>query len=58
VRCAGDSVFYRDDLAWVEKFIAKNRHYRIEPTTHKIAQDEGTFVISSQRILPWYGALG
>jgi hypothetical protein len=53
VRCAEDSVFYRDDLAWVEKFIAKNRCYRIEPITNKIPQGNGTLVISSQRILPW-----
>ena len=58
VRCAEDSVFYRDDLAWVEKYIAKNRRYRIEPTTHKIAQGKGTLVISSQRILPWHADRG
>ncbi len=52
VRCAEDSVFYRDDLPWVEKFIAKNRCYRIEPTTHRIAQGKGILTISSQRILP------
>jgi len=33
VRCAGDLVFYRDDLAWVAGFVAKNRHYRIETIT-------------------------
>ncbi len=58
VRCAEDSVFYRDHLAWVEKFIARNRSYRIEPTTQKVCQGKGTLVISSQRILPWQADRG
>src|SRR3972149_5091805 len=30
VRCAEDFVFYRDDYPWVQPFITKNRHYRVE----------------------------
>jgi hypothetical protein len=54
VRCAENSVFYCNDRSWIEKFIARNRGYRIEPTTRKIAQGKGTLLISSQRILPWH----
>lgn len=57
-RCAEDVVFCRDDLTWVEKFIAKNRHYRIEPITNKIPKGNGTLVISSQRVLPWHADRG
>jgi len=53
VRCAEDMIFFRDNSPWVQKFIAKNHNYRVEATTHKIAQGNGTLVISSQRIRPW-----
>jgi hypothetical protein len=42
VRCAEDMVFYRDDYPWVRPFIAKNRHYRIEPQTQKLTFPTGT----------------
>jgi hypothetical protein len=44
VRCAEDLILYRDDREWIEGFIAKNRHYRIEPVT------SGTGMLT-QRIL-------
>jgi len=47
VRCAEDTVFYRDDSAWVRRFIAKNRHYRIEPTTSKQPTRNGCLLIST-----------
>jgi hypothetical protein len=46
VRCAEDTVFYRDDLAWVQKFIAKNRHYRVESSTSKQPTRNGSLLIS------------
>ncbi|UPT97836.1 DUF4238 domain-containing protein [Bradyrhizobium barranii subsp. apii] len=33
VRCAEDTIFFRDDLDWIEGFVAKNCRYRIEPVT-------------------------
>lgn len=41
VRCAEDSVFYRDDAAWVQKFIEKNRRYRIGSSWHKGVTHDG-----------------
>jgi hypothetical protein len=34
VRCAEELVFYRDNSEWVDRFIDKNRRYRIEPITN------------------------
>jgi hypothetical protein len=51
VRCAEDSVFYRDDHPWVHPFIAKNRYYRIEPHTHRLATPTGILLVSPQRIV-------
>jgi hypothetical protein len=51
VRCAEDMVFYRDDHPWILPFIAKNRHYRIEPHTHELQTAEGTLLISTQRVI-------
>jgi hypothetical protein len=46
VKCAEDVVFYRDDSAWVQRFIARNRHYRIESTASKLRAGNGYFVSS------------
>jgi hypothetical protein len=51
VRCAEDTVFYRDDLAWVQKFIAKHRHYRVEPSTSKQPTRNGSLLISRLKIV-------
>lgn len=51
VRCAEDTVFYRDDSAWVQRFIAKNRHYRVEPGTSKQPTRNGTLLISRPKIV-------
>lgn len=51
VRCAEDHVFYRDDLAWVENFVAKNQCYRVEAVTHKLPHQSGDLLISTQRIV-------
>ncbi len=52
VRCAEDTVFYRDDLAWIPRFIAKNRYYRVDQITNKLPAPGGSFVISTQRVVP------
>lgn len=51
VRCAEDTVFYRDDHSWVRPFVSKNRHYRIEPHTRRLATPTGTLLVSTQRIV-------
>lgn len=51
VQCAEDIVFHRDDHNWIEGFITKNRHYRIEPVTIHIPQDRGILQLSTQRIV-------
>jgi hypothetical protein len=50
VRCAEDTIFYRDGSAWVQKFIAKNRDYRVEPTTYKLPTINGALLISGLKI--------
>ena len=50
VRCAEETVFYRDDHSWVRPFVAKNRQYRIEPFTQMVQEPKGTLQISTQRI--------
>ncbi|MGI8569700.1 MAG: hypothetical protein ACR2KT_11825 [Methylocella sp.] len=52
VQCAEDIVFYRDKHDWIEKFVAKNRHYRIQTVTSRFPQGTGFLLISSQRIVP------
>jgi hypothetical protein len=51
VRCAEDSVFYRDDRVWVRPFVTKNRHYLIEPHTHKLTTPTGTLLVSTLRVV-------
>jgi Protein of unknown function (DUF4238) len=53
VRCAEDTVFYRDDLPWVQRFIAKNRYYRIEPITITRPEPDGLIQISTLSIKPF-----
>ncbi|MGA2302082.1 MAG: DUF4238 domain-containing protein [Candidatus Acidiferrum sp.] len=51
VRCAEDTVFYRDDSAWVQRFIAKNRHYRVEPSTSKQPTRNGSLLTWRPKIV-------
>jgi len=51
VRCAEDTVFYRDDLPWVRPFVAKNRHYRIEPHTRRLTTSTGELIVSTQAVV-------
>ena len=50
VRCAEDLIFYRDDHEWIGKFVAKNRHYRIEAATDRIPFGTGFANVSTQRL--------
>jgi hypothetical protein len=51
VRCAEETVFYRDNYPWVQPFIAKNRFYRIEASTRKISTQLGRVSFLAQRIV-------
>jgi hypothetical protein len=42
VRCAEDAVFYRDNAAWVQKFLASNRDDRIELRSRQVLVDTGS----------------
>jgi hypothetical protein len=50
VRCAEEAIFCRDDSAWIQKFVEKNRHYRIEPNTYKLPKGNGFHLVSTARI--------
>jgi hypothetical protein len=52
VKCAEDTIFYHDDSAWVQRFIAKNRNYRVEPTASKQRAGNGFLVTSRLEIVP------
>jgi hypothetical protein len=51
VRCAEETIFYRDESAWVQKFIRKNRHYRIEQITDKRRMSDGYRHIWTARVV-------
>jgi hypothetical protein len=51
VRCAEDTVFYRDDFDWVVPFISKNRRYQVEGATQRIPHGGGFLNVSTQRIV-------
>lgn len=51
VRCAEDTVFYRDNFDWVVPFISKNRGYHVEGITQRIPHERGFLNVSTQRIL-------
>jgi hypothetical protein len=50
VRCAEDLVLFRDDHAWVEDFVTKNRRYRVEPVSHTLSHDSGDVIFSTHRV--------
>jgi hypothetical protein len=51
VRCAEDTIFYRDDLDWIAPFVTKNRYYRAEGTTQSIPHGRGFLNVSTQCIV-------
>jgi len=55
VRCAEDMVFYRDKYDWIDKFVAKNRHYRIETVTKRVPDAGGFFIFSQHQIVSYRG---
>jgi len=53
VRCAEECVFYRDQFPWVENFITKNRHYRVELITNRQREGNGYLQVSTTRVVPY-----
>ena len=53
VRSAEDMVFYCNNLPWIPKFIAKNRHYRIEAVTERVPLGTGFLNIATQRVVAY-----
>jgi hypothetical protein len=51
VRCAEETVFYRDDHSWIPLFVSRNRHYRIEPHTSTLPTPTGKLLVSTLRIV-------
>jgi hypothetical protein len=50
-QCAEELVFFRDDLNWIPKFVAKYRHCRIETAAGRVPVGDGFFNYASQRIV-------
>lgn len=50
VQCAEDLIFYRDDQDWIERFVAKHRHYRIESVTERIPHGNGFLTVVRLRV--------
>jgi len=52
VRCAESIVFSSSNQPWVQKFVARNANFRIEPKTHRVSHGRGTLMLSTQEISP------
>lgn len=50
VRCAEETVFFRDNYPWVPNFVKRNAKYRINPMTKKIPHGKGTVIWFTQEI--------
>jgi hypothetical protein len=51
VRCAEETVLFRDDHPWVAPFVASHRHFRIEPYTFEQRTPRGREQRSGQRVV-------
>jgi hypothetical protein len=50
VRCAENTVFFRDNYEWIPRFVKRNSKFRIEPKTHRMPYDNGTFLWITQEV--------
>jgi hypothetical protein len=50
IQCAEEMVFFRDDYEWVQRFIAKNRLYRLESVNKKVRMRGVEVLLPMQRI--------
>lgn len=53
VRSAEDTVFFSDDQAWITRFIAKNRHFRVDAENFHGPVAGGVGQVSRLAILPF-----
>lgn len=51
VRCAEESVFFRENHPWVSDFVRRNNSYRIEPRTQKTPHGTGIVMSYTQEIV-------
>jgi hypothetical protein len=51
VRCGETAVFFRDDRAWISRFVQRNAAFRIEPRSRQIPSGTGSILISIQEIV-------
>jgi hypothetical protein len=51
VRCAENTVFFRDDHVWIPRFVKKNAAFRIEPMTRRIPHGSGTILWFTQEVI-------
>ena len=50
VQCAEDLILYRDDRDWIEGFVAKHCHCRVELVTQTLSHETGDALVSTHRI--------
>ncbi len=50
LRLPEELVFFRDNHEWVERFLNKNRSYRVEPITTEIKTPTGYALVSTIRV--------
>lgn len=47
VRCAEETVFFRDDAPWIPAFVEKHAEFRIKPVTDRIQDGKATLMINT-----------
>jgi hypothetical protein len=50
VRCAEQTVFFRDDAPWVDAFVQENRSYRVVADARRIPRGRGSLLITAMRV--------
>jgi Protein of unknown function (DUF4238) len=55
VRSAEDTVFWRDHSEWVQRFVVRNRTYRIESKTQTVPMRSGVAQFTNERIAKFNG---
>lgn len=51
IRSSENMVFYRDNHNWVSRFVAENSAFRTELLSTRIKKNNGTFLLSTQRLV-------
>lgn len=50
VRCAEETLFFRDNYEWIPRFVERNASFRIETRTHRIPNGKGTLLATRWEI--------